>query len=62
MKHFNAFLNMLFEFSFLFLAIYLKVSQFEHLTWPKFRFKSPWENPVFIQSNTEGYCWETQDK
>lgn len=37
MKHFNAFLNKIFEFSFLFLVIYLKVSQFEHLTRPKLR-------------------------
>lgn len=48
MKHFNAFLNKILEFPFLFLVIYLQVSQFEHLTQPKFRFKSPWENPVFI--------------
>lgn len=47
MKPFNVFLNMIFKFSFLFLAI-LKVLQFDHLTQSKFRFRSLWENPEFI--------------
>lgn len=50
MKPFNVFLNMIFKFSFLFVAIYLKALQFDHLTQSQFRFRSLWENPVFKQT------------